>query len=397
MKKLNKIGLLAFIIMFILSCGVKKTRNMLVNGDYDAAIKKSVEGLRSNKNSKGNQEYVLILEEAFAKAKERDLRNIATWSKEQIPSNYEKIFNTYSLLEQRQEQIRPLLPLQVFAENRTAVFEYEDYSDELVTSKNKLVTYLYDNSKALLLTNGKLNCRRAYEDLKYVNELVANYKDVLTLKDKAFQKGLDYVFVSTKNETNMVIPSRLQQDLLDFSTYGLNDQWTVYHNKKTSGIDYDYEIIVGFRNIIISPEQIKEREFIKEKQIKDGEKNVVDTKGNIVKDNFGNPIKTDNIITIKAQVYEYRQYKSVQIMAKVDYIDGKSKQFLKTFPISSEYVFDYIYANYNGDKRACDDQYLTNFNKRAVAFPSNEQMIYDTSEDLKRKLKDIMNNYHFRG
>jgi len=30
-----------------------------------------------------------------------------------------------------------------------------------------------------------------------------------------------------------------------------------------------------------------------------------------------------------------------------------------------------------------------------VPFPSNEQMVYDTGEDLKQKLKSIINRYNF--
>ncbi len=41
--------------------------------------------------------------------------------------------------------------------------------------------------------------------------------------DEVHFKGIDYIIVSTKNETNMIIPSHLQYDLLDFSTYGMNN------------------------------------------------------------------------------------------------------------------------------------------------------------------------------
>jgi hypothetical protein len=37
--------------------------------------------------------------------------------------------------------------------------------------------------------------------------------------DNALFKGSDYVMVETKNQTNMIIHP-LQNDLLDFSTYG---------------------------------------------------------------------------------------------------------------------------------------------------------------------------------
>jgi hypothetical protein len=369
---------------------------MLTSGDYDAAIRKSVEGLRSNKNSKGNQDYVYLLEEAYAKAKERDVRNIEAWSKDSNPDNLERIFDTYSLLNNRQEQIRPLLPLKLLNEGRDAQFPMDDYSDEIISSKNKFVDYLYLSAKKLLATNDKLNYRKAYEDLLYINKLNAGYKDVASLTEMALQKGTDYVFVYTKNETNMVIPTRLQNDMLDFSTFGLNDRWTVYHSAKAKGLDYDYSMVVNFRSILISPEQVKEKEFIKERQVKDGVKNAYDVNGNLIKDNAGNPVKVDNMITVKAQIYEFRQFKSVQVTAKVDYIQNKSNQLIDTFPLASEYVFDYVYANYNGDKRACDDAYLQNFGRKSVPFPSNEQMIYDSGEDLKAKLKDILNINKFR-
>lgn len=97
----------------------------------------------------------------------------------------------------------------------------------------------------------------------------------------------------------MVIPIILQNELLDFSTYGINDKWTVYHNNKQNGINYDYGLIMNFREINISPEQIKEKEFHNEKQIKDGFKTVVDRNGKIVKDSLGNPIKVDNFKKLK--------------------------------------------------------------------------------------------------
>ena len=62
---MKKVILLITLIIVTFSCGVKTTRTLLTSGDYDAAIRKSVEGLRSNKNSKGNQDYVYLLEEAL--------------------------------------------------------------------------------------------------------------------------------------------------------------------------------------------------------------------------------------------------------------------------------------------------------------------------------------------
>ena len=135
---MRKITLL-FLSMLLVSCGVKQTQSMLSDGNYDGAINKSVETLKTNKNSKGKQDYVYLLEEAFAKAKQRDLEAINLLLKENNPSNHEKIFNLYTQLNNRQERIKPLLPLKLLKEGRNAVFPIDDYSDNLANSKNNFL------------------------------------------------------------------------------------------------------------------------------------------------------------------------------------------------------------------------------------------------------------------
>jgi hypothetical protein len=97
-----------------------------------------------------------------------------------------------------------------------------------------------------------------------------------------------------------------------------------------------------------------------------------------------------------AQIYEFRQFKSCQITAKIDYINLKTNQLLQSFPISSEFIFENIYATYKGDRRASDDNYYSYFDRKPVAFPNSEQMVYDTGEDLKAKIKDIISRNKFR-
>jgi hypothetical protein len=301
MKKIT----LLFIATLFVACGVKQTQTLLSNGNYDAAIDNAINSLSSNKTAKGKQDYVYLLEEAFAKAKARDINSLNLLKKENNPANYERIFNLYSQLRNRQERIKPLLPLPLHKEGRNAIFPMDDYSDQIIESKTKLSGYLYSNAKKLMNSSNKMDFRQAFDDLMYLDKLNPNYQDVRALMDQAQFKGTDFVHVYTKNETNMVIPARLQDDLLDFSTYGINDKWTVYHNNKQKNIKYDFGMIVNFRQINISPEQVKEKQFVKEKQIKDGVKTLLDNNGNVVKDSLGNPIKVDNFKTITVSIYEF--------------------------------------------------------------------------------------------
>ena len=94
------------------------------------------------------------------------------------------------------------------------------------------------------------------------------------------KRGTDFVFVALKNKTRQVIPKRLEKDLLNFDTYGMNDFWTIYHSRKQPSIHYDFNLELVFRDIRISPERIKDREIIREKEILDGFDYVVDANGN---------------------------------------------------------------------------------------------------------------------
>lgn len=392
---MKKIITILIISLLVSNCAVKHTQKLVYSGDYDNAITIAVSSLASNKDKKSKQEYVLLLEEAFAKAKERDLNSISLLEKEANPTQIERLYEMYVGLSNRQEKIKPLLPLQIINQNREAVFQFDDYNEKLVGTKNALSNYLLDNAKALLKKNNKKDYRKAFDDLSYLNRINPNFKEVNELLNEAKFKGFDYVVVSTKNETNIIIPARLQSDLLDFNTYGLNDKWTVYHNLEQKGITYDYGISIRFRDVIISPEQIKEREFIKERRIKDGQKKLIDANGKEVIDEKGKVVFVDNLKDITVRINEFRQFKSCQIEAKVEYSNWKTNELLQSFPLRSEFIFEHIYANYKGDRRAAEDNYYSVFDKRSIPFPTNEQMIYDTGEDLKQKLKSILSRNNF--
>jgi hypothetical protein len=391
---MKKTTIYLLLILIASACGVKTARDFIDKGEYDSAIEKATGKLSKNKSNKKSKEYILLLEDAFIKAKERDNTDISNLVRDANPQKLEQLFNIYKNLYARQEKIRPLLPLKV--NNSEVLFAFEDYSQQIISSKKALAKYLYDNAKALLYTKDKMNARRAYADLVYLNELSADYSDVKSLKNEAQFKGTDFIYVSTKNETKMVIPTNLNNALLDFSTYSLNEKWTEYHGVKQKNITYDYGVSIAFQQINISPEQVKEREFQVEKEIIDGKKKLLDDRGRIVKDSLGKDVIVDNVKVVKALINEVRQFKTVQVVAVIDYVNLNSKQLLERFPLSSEFVFENFYSKMKGDKRAVDYNYLPNFRNGPVPFPNNQQMVFDTGEDLKNQIKGIIKQNKFR-
>ena len=238
--------------------------------------------------------------------------------------------------------------------------------------------------------------RSIYYDLEYLDKINPNYKDTRTLMNDVHTRGIDYVRVSLINSTDKVIPNRLEDDLLNFDTYGLNDLWTVFHSTPIERVTYDFDLNIDFRSIVISPEKVREKEIIREKLIKDGKENALDANGNQLKDSIGNAIQVDRMITVRCEILEIRQFKSADLNATIQYIDNTSQQVVQTYSLSSGYLFEHYYATHRGDRRALERRYTELIGFASAPFPSNEQMIYDAGQDLKWRVKNIIVNNRFR-
>jgi hypothetical protein len=393
---MKKILITSSILFFIACSGVKKTQEALNSGNYESAIYKALDNLIENKTKKGNQPFVLLLEEAFKKNTERELKEIAFLQKGGNEANFEAIFKGYLNLRAIEERIKPLLPLPIYEEQRDAKFKFSDYDDKIIAAKIRLSDYLYGNATNLLANALQKNdYRKAYDDLKYLDEINPNYNEVRNKIQEAQQKGLDFVQVNLINDTEQIIPARLEEELLNFNTYGLNNLWTEYHTNPLKNIKYDYEMNVVFGSINITPEQVREKQISKEKQIIDGFTYALDRNGNQVKDSLGNKIKIDKFKTVKADFYQFTQFKAVQVAGNVNFIDLKSNQQLNSYPLASEFIFQHIYANYDGNKLALENDLVALLGLAAVPFPSNEAMVYDAGEDLKAKIKSIITRQRF--
>ncbi|GMN09091.1 hypothetical protein MTsPCn9_04530 [Croceitalea sp. MTPC9] len=392
-----KKSLLLITLLILTACGgVKKTQEALNSGNYVTAMNKAIAKLSDNKTKKGNQEYVLLLEEAFVKNKKRELETVAFLEKDGNPANLEKIYRSYLQLKKLQNRIAPLLPLPIYGENRNASFNFKNYDSQIIQTKAELSEYLYANASDLLKNAvNKYDYRQAYDDFKYLNEINPGYYNTVSKMDEAYTKGLDYVRIELRNDTQQIIPERLEEELLDFNTYGINNLWTQFHKNPLESVKYDYAMYLDFREINISPEQTNEKQIIKEKQIRDGYDYVLDANGNVAKDSLGNDIKVDKFKKVTCSFYQFTQFKNAQVGAKVSFVDLENGQEINSYPISSEFVFEHVYANYSGDKRALENNLIALLDLAAVPFPSNEQMVYDAGEDLKARLKSVVQRHNF--
>ncbi|MCG0015710.1 hypothetical protein [Winogradskyella immobilis] len=389
---MKKTTLLFVLVLFIVSCGSKKNvERALTSGNYNKAMYDAIKKLRTNKSAKRKQDYILLLKDAYDKANERDLSAIEGLKTSNNPEYYQRIYETYVALDKRQEALKPLLPLAI--NGRTVAFNFNNYNNDIAVSRENVSDYFYERGIALLESDDKYTIREAYDVLDYIERINPNYEKTRELLQEAHERGIAHVIVSIENQTNQIIPRRLEDALLDFDTYGLDQFWSEYHAYANDSLEYDYAMQLQLARINISPEQVKEREVVRQRRIKDGWQYKLDDNGNVLKDSLGNDIKEDKFINVRARLFEVEQIKSAQIIANVVFSDIVNNEIIENFDIDSGFIFENFYARFRGDRRALNRDDRNLINSRAVPFPTSEQMIFDTGEDLKAKLKRIISDY----
>jgi len=380
-------------LFLILGCGGPKNIEKNINtGNYNQAISEVLGKLRKNKNK--NPELIYLLQDAYNKANERDLNSIELLKLQNNSANTPRILETYNALNSRQNTVKAILPL--YANGKEVIFKMGNYNTDIANYKNEASAYIYNEAQNLLNSPNKLDARAAYNEFEYIEGINPNYKDVRNLMTQAYYKGTDYVLVSIENQSNQVIPRRLQDFLLDFNTYGLDKFWTVFHSDREKNRKYDYTMALQLAQINISPEQLREKQFERRREIKDGWQYKVDRNGNVTKDSLGNDIKIDKFVTVKATVMQVGQFKTSEIVGVVMFKEMATNKLLDRFPIKSQFTFENYFASYRGDKRALLQEDLKLINNPRVPFPPNEQMVFDCGEDLKQQLKRIIKSYKFQ-
>lgn len=386
---IKRLLLLLFTSLMVNCSSLKSTQKFLAQGNYDYAIDQSLNYLQKNRYGKKAPEFHQLLFESYTKAVEKDKRTLAYLNQDTNPESLEQKFNVLLQLEKRQNKIRPLLPINGFN------FKTENYTSETLSTRNQLSEYLYQKANNKLATEYKQFIRDAHDDFNYLQEINPNYKNVPSLIHESRDKGMDYVIITFVNNTDQLISHKLASHLLDLEQYRLNNYWTTYQTIINDKIHYDYQMKLIYDEIIISPERIKESVFTKQKEIIHGKEYVLDEKGNVKKDSEGNDIKRDKKIKITSKFHQFSQTKTCEVKARASITKTENKQILLSIPINSLFIFDHYFANQSGDKRALDDDFINMLNNKEIPFPSNEQMIIDTSNDVKCQLQEALVKHNF--
>jgi hypothetical protein len=362
-------------------------QKLVERGDYEDAIETALRRLAGKKKKKAK--LVLALEEAFAKANQRDLAAANRLKNQGRAENWPRIHRHYEDIRQRQEAVAPLLPL-VSKEGVKANFRFVKVDELEYEARQNAAEFHYIEAKRLLLEaerGDKLAAREAYSELESTRTYFERYKEREALQQKAHALGQTKVLVKLENQSPTILPRPLQRDIEAIGVQDLNSFWKAYYTSSARETDFDYEVVMRITNVEVDPGLVKQREFEEYKEVQDGTEYILDEAGNIAVDSLGNQLTQPRYIRVGALVIEQYQTKSAFIGGRLEFYDKRNNNLIDSRPLNAEAVFENYAATFQGDKRALSEQTRQRIGNRPQPFPSEEALLFEAAEQLKPFIK----------
>jgi len=370
-----------FLISFLSCTSIEK---LVETGQYDKAIYYATNKLSGAKVNK--VEYVKGLETAFKKATDKDMAFIEKLKNEGNPESWETILTIYGTISNRQEQIRPLLPL-TDENGKKANFLFVNTNDLEKEAKEQTIQFLYNTAKELLEeaknTKDRIPARKAYDALLRLKNYASRFLDVPQLEREARELGTTKILVNIQNYSQAVLPAGLEDEILRLGFRDLDKEWQKFDAYPEKNREYDLGITLILSNVQVSPGAVSEKSYSEKKEIPDGFQYLLDEKGNVKKDTAGNDIKLPKNKIIEAQIVEVFQTKSAALSGRLEVIDLYTKGVKESRDINTVAVFENRAASFKGDERALTEDTKKRLGNRPAVFPTDAILLLEAARKLR--------------
>ncbi len=375
-----------FCVFFLLvtSFSCTSIEKLVDSGQYDKAIYFSTNKLSGAKVNKA--EYVKGLETAFKKATDRDMAFVEKLKNEGNPESWETILSVYATISNRQESIRPLLPL-TDENGKKANFLFVNTNDLEKEAKEQTINFLYSSAKDFLQearsTKDRIPARKAYDALLRLKNYSSRFMDVPQLEREARELGITKILVNVQNYSQAVFPAGLEDEILRLGFRDLDREWQKFDAYPERNREYDLGITLILSNVQVSPGAVSEKSFSEKKDIPDGFQYVLDEKGNVKKDTAGNDIKLPKNKVIEAQILEVFQSKSAGLSGRLEVVDLHTKGVRESRDINTVAIFENRAASFKGDERALTEDTKKRLGNRPAVFPTDAILLLEAARKLR--------------
>ncbi len=366
-----------FLYLSILIVGCTTGKNALQKGDYDAAVSKAVDRLRS---SPQNKEAMQVLPEAFDLAIKTHLRKIDEAKVSADALKWENIMYRYQKINQLSDEVNACPScLNLVPNPPKYVKEFED-------SRYRAAEARYLLGERSLRENNRQSAKVAYQHFVKAQSLYPSLKGVKEKIDDAYWAAVLKVVVQPaiiNSNTYRLSNQYFQEQIANYlATYKGNTFVRFYSEEEaaTQKIRPDQLVELHFDDFIVGQTYVKERvEKLQRDSVVIGE----NRRGKI----YG---------TVKATYSVFEKQVSSSGLLNFAVVDLSTNKLLRNQKIAGTYVWKDYWASFRGDERALDRQQLALTRKREVMPPPPGNLFVEFTKPIYAQLVDHITSFYSR-
>ena len=381
--------------IIILSLGIiscQSPSKLLQKHKYDRAINRVIRQLKKGKAI--DPEYRIVLEKAFDRRIQKDMKKINSLKRRSHIDDWEEIIKIAERITALQDKIEPYLPLYDLS-GIEAQFKFVKTDVIINHAIDTLIDQYNDRIAQLVHLARSGDKSAAREALSYLDRKEVYTGDQIvgrTLRSELFELGMTKLFFRVENRAMVYLPRMITDELAKLNLGQEQDPWTEIDYEFKPWRIYDYEIRYQIQQFNISPEFVKEIVTNEQKDISTTDYKR-DVNGQIVLDSLCRKIEITKIETVTAQVTKVIQNKKTSIRGVLEIIDLDYGHIVFQEPVEAIAVFDKESCTYKGDKRALPaDVRITD---PPVDFPSDDVLFLEVVDKLKPALIKRFSEFDF--
>ncbi len=366
-----------FLYLSILIIGCTTGKNALQKGDYDAAVSKAVDRLRS---SPQNKEAMQVLPEAFNLAIKTHLRKIDEAKASADGLKWENIMYRYQKINQLSDEVNACPScLNLVPNPPKYIKEFED-------SRYRAAEARYLLGERSLRENNRQSAKVAYHHFVKAQSLYPSLKGVKEKIEDAYWAAVLKVVVQPaiiNSNTYRLSNQYFQEQIANYlATYKGNTFVRFYSEEEAAAqkLRADQLVELHFDDFIVGQTYVKERiEKLQRDSVVIGE----NRRGKI----YG---------TVKATYSVFEKQVSSSGLLNFAVVDLSTNKLLRNQKIAGTYVWKDYWASFRGDERALDRQQLALTRKREVIPPPPGNLFVEFTKPIYAQLVDHITSFYSR-
>ena len=380
---MKRFYLFPFLLLLLIGA-CRSPQRYYEKGKYSKAIDEALELVRKGKAEDGD---IRTLELAFNQLNGRDISELEKLLNSPSPDRWEQMLPAAQRIDERQEWIKPYLPLSLPQAGTQVSLRLYPLRDLIPQARIKAAEHRFvlgEQSLEQAEQGNKQAAREAYAH--FSRSLVLRPDDLATrkLQDRAELLGYSLMKLQVNNEARTFLPGGFRIQLEETFMSAVDHRWLRILPEDDACRDCDLETVIVLLDVDVSPDGIEEHKHRERNSVEDGFRYALDKNGNVMKDTNGNDIKIAIYKEVWADVFHTRQFKAARLEGMMEVRDLRSNKVLRRIPVAAETRFQAESVWFQGDKRALDPKTVKQLKNHPVPYP-DEQAILSDAADLFRQ------------